>query len=117
MLGRYHTVDATAGCECTGVETGVGAGVTEEGNIEVGDRASAAIMGMNPLQPVIGPFAQNSFPIVYCSLKLPAEWSFTNGSGIGNARYTRAAHGHCSTTSDWFQDMDFNRYMNRQFPQ
>ena len=88
MFGGYHTVGAVAGCEYAGIVTGVGAGVTEVWNIEVGDRVSAAIMGMNPFRPSIGAFAQYSVSPAHCSLKLPDAWSFANGSGIGNAWYT-----------------------------
>ncbi|KAF2791970.1 GroES-like protein [Melanomma pulvis-pyrius CBS 109.77] len=88
MLGGYHTVGAIAGCEYAGVVKAVGSGVTAEWNIEVGDRVSAAIMGMNPRRPKIGAFAQYSVAPAYCALKLPDDFSFAHGAGIGNAWYT-----------------------------
>jgi NADPH:quinone reductase-like Zn-dependent oxidoreductase len=88
MLGGYHTLAAVGGCEYAGVVTAVGAGVTEEWHVQVGDRVSAAIMGMNPLQPSIGAFSQYSVSPAHCTLKLPSGWSFANGAGIGNAWYT-----------------------------
>ncbi|KAH8726361.1 chaperonin 10-like protein [Phaeosphaeriaceae sp. PMI808] len=88
MLGGFHTVGAISGCEYAGVVTAVGSGVTEDWNIKVGDRVSAAIMGMNPLRPSIGAFAQYSSSPGHCALKLPDDWSFALGAGIGNAWYT-----------------------------
>ncbi|KAF1957272.1 GroES-like protein [Byssothecium circinans] len=88
MLGGYHTVGAISGCEYAGIVTAVGAGVTEKWNIKVGDRVSAAIMGMNPQRPSVGAFAQYSAAPAHCTLKLPDDWSFTHGAGIGNSWYT-----------------------------
>ncbi|CAG5184534.1 uncharacterized protein ALTATR162_LOCUS10957 [Alternaria atra] len=88
MLGGYHTAGAISGCEYAGIVTGVGVGVTDDWNIKVGDRVSAAIMGMNPRRPSVGAFAQYSIAPAHCILKLPDDWSFTHGAGIGNSWYT-----------------------------
>ncbi|KAH7062708.1 chaperonin 10-like protein [Paraphoma chrysanthemicola] len=88
MLGGYHTVEAISGCEYAGIVTAVGAGVTENWKIKVGDRVSAAIMGMNPRRPSVGAFSQYSIAPGHCTLKLPDDWSFTRGAGIGNSWYT-----------------------------
>jgi NADPH:quinone reductase-like Zn-dependent oxidoreductase len=88
MQGGFHTIGAVSGCEYAGIVTAVGAGVTEEWNIKVGDRVSAVIMGMNPRRPSVGAFAQYSIAPGHCTLKLPDDWSFTHGAGIGNSWYT-----------------------------
>lgn len=88
MVGGYHTAGAIAGCEYSGVVTAVGATVTDQWGIKVGDRVSAAIMGMNPRRPSIGAFGEYSVAPGHCALKLPDNWSFADGAGIGNAWYT-----------------------------
>lgn len=88
MLGGFHTIGAISGCEFAGVVTAVGPGVSDQWNIKAGDRVSAAIMGMNPRQPDVGAFAQISVSPGHCALKLPNDWSFAQGAGIGNAWYT-----------------------------
>ncbi|VUC37646.1 unnamed protein product [Clonostachys rosea] len=90
MLGGYHTVGAISGCEFAGIVTDVGSKVTADWDIRPGDRVSAAIMGMNPLRPRIGAFAQHSVAPGRCVLRMRDDWSFAQSTGIGNSWYTVA---------------------------
>ena len=87
MLGGYHTPGAISGCEFAGVVTAVGPSAANWG-FKTGDRVSAAIMGMNPLRPSIGAFAEHSVAPAHCALKMPYDWTFAQAAGIGNAWYT-----------------------------
>lgn len=88
MLGEFHTVGAISGCEYAGVVQAVGGEAATQWGLKAGDRVSAAIMGMNPMRPRIGAFAQQSVAPGHCILKLPDDWSFAQGAGIGNSWYT-----------------------------
>ncbi|KAK3181870.1 putative secondary metabolism biosynthetic enzyme [Lecanicillium sp. MT-2017a] len=90
MTGGYHTVGAISGCEFAGVVTAAGAVAKKDWGIQPGDRVTAAIMGMNPLRPRIGAFAQNAVAPARCVLKMRDDWDFAKSAGIGNAWYTVA---------------------------
>ena len=90
MTGGYHTIGAISGCEFAGIVTAAGPVATREWNIRPGDRVSAAIMGMNPLRPRIGAFAEHAVAPARCLLKMRDDWDFAKSAGIGNAWYTVA---------------------------
>lgn len=88
MTGGYHTAGAISGCEFAGIVTDVGRTAMSDWDISVGDRVTAAIMGMNPLRPRIGAFAEHSVAPARCVLKMRDDWDFAKSAGIGNAWYT-----------------------------
>ncbi|KUI56333.1 Enoyl reductase LovC [Cytospora mali] len=88
MTGTYHTPGAVLGCEFAGIVTAAGSVATSDWDIHVGDRVSAAIMGMNPLQPRIGAFAQYTTAPAHVVLKVRDGWTFAQAAGLGNAWYT-----------------------------
>ncbi|KFH40857.1 hypothetical protein ACRE_084260 [Hapsidospora chrysogenum ATCC 11550] len=90
MAGDYHTPGAISGCEFAGVVTAVGPAAASEWGLAPGDRVSAAIMGMNPLRPSIGAFAQHSVAPAHCLLKMRDDWGFAQAAGLGNSWYTVA---------------------------
>jgi NADPH:quinone reductase-like Zn-dependent oxidoreductase len=88
MLGDFHTPGAVLGCEFSGVITSAGSVATSEWGLREGDRVSGAIMGMNPLRPQVGAFAQHTVAPAHVVLKMRDDWDFAQGSGMGNAWYT-----------------------------
>ncbi|KAK4140593.1 uncharacterized protein C8A04DRAFT_39748 [Dichotomopilus funicola] len=90
MLGAFHTPGAVLGCEFAGVVTAAGPVARETWGFKEGDRLSGAIMGMNPLRPRVGAFAQHTVAPAHVVLKIRDDWSFAEGAGMGNAWYTVA---------------------------
>jgi len=92
MLGAFHTPGAVLGCEFSGIVTAVGplAGKGSEWNLSEGDRVSGSIMGMNPLRPQIGAFAEVTAAPAHVVVKVREDWTFAQAAGIGNAWYTVA---------------------------
>lgn len=90
MTGGYHTPGAVLGCEFAGVVTSVGPAAAADWGLKEGDRVSAAIMGMNPLRPRIGAFAEHSVAPARMTLKMRDDWTFAQAAGIGIAWYTVA---------------------------
>lgn len=90
MTGGYHTTGAISGCEFAGIVTAAGPVATRDWGLRPGDCVSAAIMGMNPLRPKIGAFAQHSVAPARCVLKMRNDWTFAQSAGIGNSWYTVA---------------------------
>lgn len=88
MTGSYHTPGAVLGCEFAGVVTSVGPVASSTRGIHVGDRIGATIMGMNPLLPDIGAFAQHTVAPAHVVLKMRDDWTFAQAAGLGNAWYT-----------------------------
>ncbi|KAK0701173.1 chaperonin 10-like protein, partial [Apiosordaria backusii] len=54
MVGGYVTPGSIAGCDFAGKVVAIGSAVK---SIAIGDRVCGAVMGMNPLQPDVGAFA------------------------------------------------------------
>jgi NADPH:quinone reductase-like Zn-dependent oxidoreductase len=90
MTGGYHTAGAISGCEFAGIVTAAGPIATKEWGFSPGQRVSAAIMGMNPLRPKIGAFAEHAAAPARCVLRMRDDWSFAQSAGIGNSWYTVA---------------------------
>lgn len=88
MTGSYHTPGAILGCEFAGVVTAAGPVAAANWGLRVGDRISASIMGMNPLRPCIGAFAQHTTAPAHVALKMRDDWTFAQAAGLGNAWYT-----------------------------
>ncbi|KAH6845640.1 hypothetical protein B0I37DRAFT_380772 [Chaetomium sp. MPI-CAGE-AT-0009] len=88
MLGDFHTPGAVLGCEFSGVVTSAGPVATSEWGLREGDRVSGAIMGMNPLRPQVGAFAEHTVAPARVVLKMRDDWNFAQGAGMGNAWYT-----------------------------
>ncbi|KAL2165579.1 hypothetical protein VTG60DRAFT_4281 [Thermothelomyces hinnuleus] len=88
MLGPFHTPGAVLGCEFAGVVTAAGPVARAEWGLREGDRVSGAIMGMNPLRPQIGAFAEHTVAPAHVVVKMPDDWDWAKCAGIGNAWYT-----------------------------
>ena len=90
MTGGYHTPGAIGGCECAGIVTAAGANATKEWGFSAGDRVAAVVMGMNPLRPHIGAFAEHVVSEACATLRIPDDWSFAQAAGGigGNAWVT-----------------------------
>lgn len=81
MIGGYFTPGATSGCEFSGVVTGLGPVAAKESDLKVGDRISAVVLGMNPLKPSVGGFAQHTVSYAYATVRIPDDWTFAQGAG------------------------------------
>lgn len=90
MIGPFQTPGAILGCEFSGVVTAAGPVATSEWGLREGDRVSGAIMGMNPLRPRVGAFAEHTAAPAHVILKMRDDWTFAQAAGIGNAWYTVA---------------------------
>jgi NADPH:quinone reductase-like Zn-dependent oxidoreductase len=90
MLGPFHTPGAVLGCEFSGVVTAAGPVAKSDWGLDEGDRVSGSIMGMNPLHPQIGAFAEHTVAPAHVVLKMRDDWTFAQGAGMGNAWYTVA---------------------------
>lgn len=90
MLGPFHTIGAVLGCEFSGTVTAAGPVAKSDWGLHEGDRVSGSIMGMNPLHPQIGAFAEHTVAGAHVILKMRDDWSFAQGAGMGNAWYTVA---------------------------
>lgn len=89
MTGGYHTQDAILGCDYSGVVTEVGSLASEKWGYKVGDRVAATILGMNPLTPNVGAFAEHSVCTAWGAQKIPEQWSFAEGAGgLGGLAWT-----------------------------
>ncbi|KAL1875156.1 putative secondary metabolism biosynthetic enzyme [Diaporthe australafricana] len=88
MSGSYVTPGAIAGCDVAGYVEEVGPDAARQG-IEVGSRVSAIVMGMNPLEPLHGAFAEHvaARPAVGF-LRLPDSMSFERGCALGTSFMT-----------------------------
>ena len=88
MVGGYLTPGAISGCDFAGVVTGVGGPTAQKRGLKIGDRVAGVVMGMNPLRPNIGAFAEHTS--VYCNtcLKIPDDWTFAQAaSGVGGVAW------------------------------
>ncbi|RAL11484.1 zinc-binding alcohol dehydrogenase family protein [Aspergillus homomorphus CBS 101889] len=79
MEGAYVTAGAVAGCDVAGVVEQVG---PEVHGVKVGDRVSTSVMGMNPLKPTVGAFAEYTTAHDRLLLKLPPSTSFEEGAAL-----------------------------------
>ncbi|KAF4454155.1 hypothetical protein F53441_3290 [Fusarium austroafricanum] len=82
MIGSYVTPGAVAGFDFAGVVEKVGPDATKC-DIHVGDRVCTAIMGMNPLDPTVGAFAEYTAAVEWILLKIPPSLSFEEGASLG----------------------------------
>ncbi|CAI7636990.1 unnamed protein product [Penicillium glandicola] len=79
MIGDYFTEGATSGF------TGIGAKVT---NIKVGERVAGVVLGMNPLRPTIGAFAQHTVSGAHATVRIPDDWTFGRATaGVGGVAW------------------------------
>lgn len=81
MVGPFVTEGATLGFDAAGEITAVGATVSKQGNLKVGDRVVVAINGMNSNRPKIGGFAEHTISYSWGALKIPDDWSYAQGAG------------------------------------
>lgn len=79
MTDAYVTTGAVAGCDFAGVVEQIGPDVT---NVKVGDRVSTSVMGMNPLNPTVGAFAEYTTASENLLLNLPHDMSFEEGASL-----------------------------------
>ncbi|KAJ5962611.1 hypothetical protein N7501_007552 [Penicillium viridicatum] len=85
MTGDYFTEGATSGCEFAGIATGIGAKVSR---IKVGDRVAGVVLGMNPLRPTIGAFAQHTVSGAHATVRIPDDWTFEKATaGVGGVAW------------------------------
>ncbi|KAI1117105.1 putative zinc-binding dehydrogenase family oxidoreductase [Nemania sp. NC0429] len=81
MRGPYVTAGAIGGCDFAGIVEEIGPDATKYG-LKIGDRVCAAIMGMNPLEPSHGAFAEHVGAHGSALLKIPAAMSFEQASAL-----------------------------------
>ncbi|KAH6867727.1 chaperonin 10-like protein [Thelonectria olida] len=82
MIGPYVTAGAVAGFDFAGIVEEVGPDATRC-DIHVGDRVCTATMGMNPLDPTVGAFAEYTAAVEWILLKIPPNLSFEEGASLG----------------------------------
>ncbi|KAH9909067.1 GroES-like protein [Xylariomycetidae sp. FL2044] len=82
MVGPYVTVGAVAGFDFSGVVEQLGPTASKT-NIDVGDRVCTVTMGMNPLDPTVGAFAQYTAAVEWSLMKIPPTLSFEEGASLG----------------------------------
>lgn len=85
MAGAYITPGAIAGCDAAGVVDKLGPDVT---HVKVGDRVCTSVMGMNPLKPTVGAFAEYTTALYTLLLKLPPSMSFEQGASLPTSFFT-----------------------------
>lgn len=89
MIGPYMTAGGILGCDAAGVVESLGpAAANHKNNIRVGDRVCCVLMGMNPLEPGLGAFAEHVGARPIGVMKLPDDVSFESGSAIGTSFMT-----------------------------
>ncbi|KAF7548815.1 hypothetical protein G7Z17_g6813 [Cylindrodendrum hubeiense] len=81
MTGACHTEGAVLGCDFAGLVTDVGSTAAEEWGFRVGDRVAASTIGMNPLRPSVGGFAEHTVCSARGALKIPDDWTFAQAAG------------------------------------
>ncbi|KAJ4421151.1 hypothetical protein N0V82_003915 [Gnomoniopsis sp. IMI 355080] len=106
MRGPYITPGAIGGCDFAGVVEEVGPEASKY-DIEIGDRVCAAIMGMNPLEPKHGAFAEYVGAHAYSLVKIPTAVSFESAAALCTSFMTCGlalfqslqlpGHPHCPT--------------------
>ncbi|KAJ5611821.1 NAD(P)-binding protein [Penicillium herquei] len=77
MMGAYVTAGAVAGHDFAGTVDQIGPDVT---GVKVGDRVCSAVMGMNPVKPTVGAFAEYVAAQDQLVIKLPDNMSFEEGA-------------------------------------
>ncbi|KAN0111048.1 GroES (chaperonin 10)-like protein [Hyaloscypha variabilis] len=88
MVGSYFTPGAISGCEFAGIVTGIGGAVAQKRGLKVGDRVAGVVMGMNPLRPRIGAFAEHTASYANATVKIPDNWTFAQAaSGVGGVAW------------------------------
>lgn len=81
MQGPYVTPGAIGGCDFAGIVEEVGPDAVKY-NIKVGDRVCAAIMGMNPLEPMHGAFAEHVGAHAFALVTIPDAVSFESAAAL-----------------------------------
>ncbi|KAI0447630.1 putative zinc-binding dehydrogenase family oxidoreductase [Xylaria telfairii] len=81
MRGPYVTAGAIGGCDFAGIVEELGPDAAKYG-LKIGDRVCAAIMGMNPLQPSYGAFAEHVGAPCSALFKIPPAISFERASSL-----------------------------------
>ncbi|TWU75742.1 hypothetical protein ED733_001114 [Metarhizium rileyi] len=81
MQGPYITAGAIAGCDFAGVVQEIAPDVGS--SIKPGDRVCGTVLGMNPLRPLFGAFAEYTAAPERALLKLPSSWTFAQGASVG----------------------------------
>lgn len=81
MMGPYVTAGAIGGCDFAGTIEAMGPDAGNYG-FKIGDRVCASIMGMNPLEPTHGAFAQHVGAHCNALVKIPDNMSFEVASAL-----------------------------------
>lgn len=81
MVGPYVTPGAIAGGDFAGVVEKAGPDVAQY-NIKVGDRVCGAMLGMNPLEPTLGAFAEHVGAHASGLLKIPDHLDFQTAASM-----------------------------------
>ncbi|PVI02596.1 putative zinc-binding dehydrogenase family oxidoreductase [Periconia macrospinosa] len=87
MTGEYVTAGAIGGCDFAGVVEAMGPDAARWG-FQVGDRVCGTIMGMNPLEPNHGAFAQHVGAHGNALLRIPDAMSFEVAAALGTCFMT-----------------------------
>ncbi|OQE24788.1 hypothetical protein PENFLA_c009G04750 [Penicillium flavigenum] len=81
MKGPYVTPGAIGGCDFAGIVEEAGPDAARY-NVKVGDRVCAAIMGMNPLEPMHGAFSEYVGAHAFALVKIPDDVSFESAAAL-----------------------------------
>ncbi|EAW07628.1 zinc-binding alcohol dehydrogenase family protein [Aspergillus clavatus NRRL 1] len=81
MQGPYVTPGAIGGCDFAGIVEEAGPDAAKY-NIKVGDRVCAAIMGMNPLEPMHGAFSEHVGAHAFALVKIPDAVTFESAAAL-----------------------------------
>jgi NADPH:quinone reductase-like Zn-dependent oxidoreductase len=82
MVGSYVTAGAVAGFDFSGIVQQVGSAASKM-NFVVGDRVCTVVMGMNPLDPTVGAFAEYTTAVEWSLIKIPPTLSMEEGASLG----------------------------------
>ncbi|KAK4176928.1 Enoyl reductase LovC [Triangularia setosa] len=85
MVGAYVTRGSIAGCDFAGKVVAVGAAVD---HITIGDRVCGAVMGMNPIQPDVGAFANYVGARADRVLRIPSSLTYYDGAALATSFMT-----------------------------
>lgn len=88
MIGNYVTPGAIAGCDFAGTVLSVGPAAAQSGLVRPGDRVCGAVMGMNPLKPNVGAFANYVGAYADRVLRIPQSMSFYEGAAMSTSFMT-----------------------------
>ncbi len=85
FVGKLGTPGAIAGMDFAGEVVAIGSRVQTARPIKVGDRVCGAVLGMDPIRPAVGAFAEFVGAADIVTLKIPEHMSFEQAACLGGS--------------------------------